>query len=459
MAGLALIFALGVLISTPLGVSSQPDAESGFPRQAGGTGFDQGLSVATDSQRNIYVTGVFQGTARFEENLIASAGQSDVYIAKYNPNAELLWVRQAGGPANDTARSITIDSSNDIYITGDFIETAEFGDTTLSSSGESDLFIAKYDSDGDLIWAKKAGGSRSEVARAITVDGDGDGIIVGSLRGSATFDNIRVVASSTTNSFFVAKFNPNGRFLWVESEESTGNMVGVAVGTDNQDNIYVAGEFAGSSTFNDGTMLQTGDGNDVFLARYEPNGDIVWAEQAGGRFNEAVNDIEVETNGDFYITGSIGGPADFDGTELTHFGDRDIYVAKYDQNGALQWANSAGGSSTDVGLGVSLSNNDSIVITGRFESTWELDNNIVSSLGESDIITIKYDDQGKLDWSRTAGGADSDGARSIDSDDNGISLIAGFFSSTAEFDGISRTSAGGFDMFIVRYDEDGFLLP
>ena len=447
-----------IMISSAFTGVSQND-DTGFPRQAGGTGFDQGLSVATDSQRNIYVTGVFQGTARFEENMIASAGQSDVFLAKYNPNAELLWVRQAGGPANDTARSITVDSNNDIYITGDFIESADFGTTTLSSSGESDIFIAKYDSDGDLLWATEAGGSRSDVARSITIDSNGDGLITGSLRGSAMFDNVRIVAGSSTNSFFLAKFNPNGRFLWVEFEESTGNMVGVAVGSDNQDNIYIAGEFAGSTTFNNDTMLQTGDGNDVFIARYDPDGDIVWANQAGGRFNDAVNDIAVESNGDFYITGSIGGTADFGGTEVSHSGDRDIYAVKYDANGALVWANAAGGSSTDVGLGVSLSNNDSVVITGRFESTWALGNNVVSSLGESDLITIKYDDQGVFDWVRTAGGSDTDGARDIDSDSNGVSLITGFFSSTAGFDGVDRTSAGGFDMILVRYDENGFLLP
>jgi len=452
--------AIFILLLSPLSARSQVD-ETGFPKQVGSLGTDQGLSITADSQRNIYVAGIFQNSTTFDDTTLTSAGQFDIYVAKYNPNADLLWVVSAGGIGSDIAWGITLDSSNNVYVTGEFAQTAEFDEeTTLISDGSADIFVAKYNTNGELQWVTSAGGTGPDIGHAIAIDSDGIGVITGSVRGSVLFDTIRVRGPSDFTSAFVARFNENGRFIWVEHAEGTGNLIGKAIGVDNQDNIYVSGEYSGSATFDDENSLQSEGNSDIYMARYDPNGTLDWVESGGGADNNAIHDIAMETNGDFYITGSIGGDADFDTTSLTSNGGRDIFVAHYNANGVHQWAQSFGGGDIDIGRGISLSDSADLVVTGSFERNWEIDNITLESQGDSDVFLFKFvRDDGELIWARTAGGTGSDGARAVHGDNNGVSLVTGFFSTTADFDGVTRTTVGGLDSFVVRYDEFGFLLP
>ncbi|MGH8564958.1 MAG: SBBP repeat-containing protein, partial [Gammaproteobacteria bacterium] len=142
---------------------------------------------------------------------------------------ELVWARQAGGTSSDEARGIGVDGSGNSYVTGRFRDTATFGpgetnETMLTSAGGNDVFVAKYDSLGDLVWAKRAGGTSDDDGRGIAVDGSG--------------------------------------------------------------NSYVTGFFPDTATFGPGetneTMLTSAGGNDVFVAKYDSLGDLVWAKRAGG---------------------------------------------------------------------------------------------------------------------------------------------------------------------------------
>src|SRR5262249_24301705 len=141
--------------------------ETHWAKRAGGTAADQAYGIAEDSSGNSYVTGFFSGTATFgpgeaNQTLLTSAGGTDIFVAKYSTSGELVWVKRAGGTGADQANGIGVDSSGNSYVTGLFNGSATFGggeanQTVLTSAGGTDIFVAKYNSDGTLAWAKKVG--------------------------------------------------------------------------------------------------------------------------------------------------------------------------------------------------------------------------------------------------------------------------------------------------------------
>jgi len=129
--------------------------------------------------------------------------------------ANFLWVEQAGGTDIDIGRAIATDGSGNSIVTGEFSGTATFGDTTLTSDGSNDIFIAKYDGDGNFLWVEQAGGTDIDIGRAIATDGSGNSIVTGEFRGTATFGDTTLTSVGSSFDIFIAKYDGDGNFLWV----------------------------------------------------------------------------------------------------------------------------------------------------------------------------------------------------------------------------------------------------
>ena len=175
-----------------------------WAKKAGGTGDDYGQSIATDSSGNSYVTGYFAGTATFGDTELTSSGSTDIFVAKLDSGGNWLWAKKAGGTSSDTGRSIATDSSGNSYVIGYFAGTATFGDTELTSSGNNDIFVAKLDSGGNWLWVMKAGGTDLDVGKSIAIDSSGNSYVTGYFRGTATFGDTELTSSGLYD-IFVAK--------------------------------------------------------------------------------------------------------------------------------------------------------------------------------------------------------------------------------------------------------------
>ncbi len=167
---------------------------------AGGT-FSSGYSIATDGLGNIFVTGHFIGMATFGDTTLTSAGGSDIFIAKYDGDGNFLWVEQAGGTDTDVGRAIAMDGSGNIVVTGNFNGIATFGSTTLTSDGGSDIFIAKYDGDGNLLWVDHAGGTTQDFGGGIATDGSGNIVVTGTFSGTAFFGDTTLTSAGVFDIF------------------------------------------------------------------------------------------------------------------------------------------------------------------------------------------------------------------------------------------------------------------
>jgi hypothetical protein len=413
-------------------------------RRAGGNSNDEGRGIAVDSSGNAYITGYFQGAALFGATTLTSAGSYDTYIAKVDIWGNFLWAKSAGGSSDDVGNGIAVDSSGNAYITGRFQGTSLFGATTLSSAGNSDIYVAKVDSGGNFLWAKRVGGINSDLA----VDSSGNAYITGSLSGTALFGATTLTSAGGFDTY-IAKVDSGGNFIWAKRAGGTSDDYGRGIALDSSGNAYITGSFQGTALYGATTLTSSGS-YDTYIAKVDSVGNFLWAKSAGGSSDDVGVGIALDSSGNAYITGYFSGTAVFGATTLTSAGDRDIYVAKLDIGGNFLWAKRAGGISWDSGNGIAVDSSGNTYITGYFNGIAVFGATTLISAGGDDTYIAKVDIGGNFLWAKRAGGTSSDRGSDIALDSSGNAYITGWFEGTAVFGATTLTSVWGRDVFIWK---------
>lgn len=422
---------------------------------AGGTGADRGANLALGHDGTLVAVGFFADVARFgSSNRLTSAGNTDVFIAKFDTHGNLLWVQQAGGPGADAARSVAIAPDGAVVVTGTYSEAAAFSpDLTLSSSGGPDVFLAKYDAQGRLLWARSAGGpGRMDFAFKVAVDAQGNSYVAGLFDATAMFAQDISFTSTGDSDLFLAKYDSSGVLLWVKTAGGPGHdeAVGVSIGPDG--NVYVAGIFAETATFAPDVTLTSAGRWDLFFAKYDPDGNLLLLKGTGGPdFDEGYTALADRT-GNIIVTGNFAGTVRFaPDVELTSVGGADSYLAKFDATGALIWARQVGGPAFDQIREIALDAAGNIYAGGRFQGATTVAPGVtLTSAGSNDVFVAKFNPSGTLLWAIQSGGPGDDRGFDIAVDNRGNAYIAGSFSSLATFGPFTRDSAGSTDMFIAK---------
>jgi Thrombospondin type 3 repeat/Beta-propeller repeat len=452
----------------------------------------QGNRIATDAAGNSYVTGLFEATATFgageaNETTLTSAGDWDIFVAKYDPDGALIWAKRAGGSGLDRGNGIATDSAGNSYVTGRFNGTATFGlapnFTIITTVGGDDVFVAKYDPNGTLEWARRAGGAGADQAWGIAIDSAGHSYVSGSFSGTATFGldfpTETTLTAAGLQDIFVAKYGAGGALVWANRAGSTGFDEGRDIAADGAGNSYVSGNLSGTATFGAGepneTTLSSAGGLDTFVARYDASGALLWAKRAGGTgADDGGFGIALDGAGNSYASGRFRGTATFGAgepnqTTLSSAGDLDFFVARYDASGALVWARRAGGNGFDDGLAIATDGAGESYVIGFFNSTatfgaGEANETTLTTAGDREIFVASYDASGALAWATSAGGAGVDAGIGIAIDGAGNSYATGFFQASATFGAgeaneTTLTASGFTDTFIARFsgvvDTDG----
>ncbi|MHC4660641.1 MAG: hypothetical protein ACYS8W_03030 [Planctomycetota bacterium] len=476
-----------------------------WAKRAGDVNSDVGKCISALSDGSTVMTGIFEGTVTFGNSAeggseidLISAGVYDIFVAKYNSDGTLAWAKKAGGDSYDGGYGISALSDGSAIVTGWFETTATFGNATeggseidLTSAGTSDIFIAKYNSDGTLAWAKKAGGGSGDDGRALSTFSDGSAVVTGIFASvPATFGNAveggneTDLTSAGSCDIFIAKYNPNGTLAWAKRAGGESHDYGFGVSTLSDGSSIVTGSFLLTATFGNsaegGNQVDfTADGiySDMFVAKYNSNGTLAWAKHAVGGSTDSGQDITTLLDGSAIVTGNFGGSgatfgnAAEGGNEifLTSSGTDDIFIAKYNSDGTLAWAKRAGGGSMDTGLAISALSGGSTYTTGWFSSTATFGNSTeggsqidLTAAGQADIFVAKYNADGTLAWAKREGGGAGDEGHGISLLTDGTVYVSGRFSTTATFGNateggneVDLTSADGFDIFIASYEGTG----
>lgn len=415
--------------------------------RAGGAGEDQGYAIATDSSNNTYVAGSFEGTATFGSTTLVSAGMWDVFVAKMDTAGNWLWARRAGGSSYARVKGLAVDTYGNCYLSGYIYATATFGSTTLTSSGSSDTFVAKLDTSGSWLWAVRGGGSSHDFANGISIDSEGNLYIVGSFKQTVTFGSSTFTSSGDYDAF-IAKLGPSGNWLWATKAGGIGTDTGEGIGTDSAGNSVITGLFKETATFGTTTLTSNGEG-DIYVARLGTYGNWLWAVSAGGSDEDYGQGISTDSSGSSVVTGYFIGTAAFDTSPLTSKGDRDIFVAKLDTSGNWLWAVSSGGNSSDRGYGISTDYAGDTYVTGYFTNQATFGNRILNGMGGADVFVTKLDSTGNWLWAEGAGGSGSDNGLAITIAQSGAVCLTGYFESTASFGNTNLSSQGGNDVFVA----------
>jgi len=447
-----LFFAVVLLLSSSTKYAQVPNFL--WAVQAGGDDLDEGFGIATDGSGNSFVTGRFEGIATFGDSTLSSSlGSRDIFIAKINSAGNFLWAVKAGGDNSDEGYGIATDDLGSCFVTGWFEGTATFGDSTLSSSiGSRDIFIAKINSAGEFLWAVQAGGIYTDQGFSIATDGSGNSIVTGRFEGTATFGDTSLISSIGARDIFIAKYDGDGNFLWVVQAGGLDNDEGLSIVTDGSDNIIVTGRFGGIANFG-GTILTSAGSREIFIAKYNSDGDFLWAVRAGGIDFDEGKGISTDNSGNIIVTGWFTGDADFgDSTLSSVVGSRDIFVTKINSDGNFLWAIKAGGWDVDEGKSITTDDSDNIIVTGRFEETATFgDTTNLTSAGVRDIFVAKYNSDGDFLWVAQAGGVGLAEGFGIATDGSGNSFVTGRFEGIATFgDSTLSSSLGSRDIFIAK---------
>ncbi|MFW5972796.1 MAG: hypothetical protein ACOCTG_02295 [Bacteroidota bacterium] len=418
-----------------------------WSRGAGGPGLDEAWAIAANSD-GAYITGYFENTAHFDDISLSSVGSLDVFVARYSPEGDIVWVKQGGSPDRDSGTAIGVDASGSIYVGGVFSNSIDFGETSLTSAGRFDLFVVKYDREGEVLWALRGGGKDRDGCTALAVSPDADVYIGGYFQGTATLGS-QTLASPDVQSGFVAKLSPNGVVEWVRIIRASVHVGSQAIAIDDDGNVYVAGHFEGTGEW-DMTTQMTSEGTDGFIAKYAADGDVLWIRSVGGPGHDRIDGIAFDGNGSLYVAGTFAETATFGDGTLTSLGEDDGFMAKYDTDGALTWVRQIGGADWIAAADVSVDPSDQAVVAGHFQGIATLQGVALESAGDYDVFVATYDSSGDVLWAEHAGGSDFDQVGRISIDDEGGIYISGAYSSSATFGAETLTAAGYYDVYIAK---------
>ncbi len=483
-----------VVVILLTGIGAYADTTPSWIRAStfAGSGEDKGVAVKVDKWGNQCVVGYFSSKATFNNKVLVSSGDADVFVGKFGPSGELLWLVQAGGSGDDQANDVAFDAAGSIYVTGWFTDRATFGSvdgkTQIKTGSGSTIFLAKYSASGNLLWVRT--GRQTEGL------GNGFGIavepttgsvyITGRSQGTTSFSSadgkVYYVPGPGTWHMVLVKYDTHGQFQWGEWNSAAPNTVTHEVAVDAHDNPYVTGWFEGSTTFSshDG-HAQTINGlsqpvqsapdypDDTFVVKYDANGNLQWINDIGG-YKAIGTDIAISPDGHITVTGFIGNingdsvqsetivtsqppgsNISLGGGQFTDPYNRDVFVATYNSDGVATNAIRIGGTGQDGGSGVTYDNQGNLYLTGVFQGTMDVGGHTLNGTKTSNTFVLKYT-SGSLAWAKQADGA---GTQAFEENPRvsvgpaGKVFVTGGYQGTATFDNITLHSAGADDIFLM----------
>lgn len=374
---------------------------------SGSTGYRDNSSIVVDKNDNVFVVSEFYSpTITFGPitlSLSSSNGMSDAYIVKYDNDGRVLWAKNTKGPASAKSLGAGVDRDGNLYVTGTFgASTVDFGGVNLSSSDRTNMFLVKYDHNGTALWAKKA--STSSLFSSVlntTVDPDGNSYVIGKLTngrfvfGAITLDHIG--GNSAVNPFLV-KYDSNGNALWVRSGVSQDMFTTPKdVAVDSKGNVVVTGSYYSSDIDFSGFKI-TNSRNpraDVFLVKYDKNGNVSWLRGAGGNDDDHGRTLSIDSNDHIYVGGFFGSSKiNFDDKiNLSRDGLWDSFLVRYTPSGTPIWVSSASGSGNKEMEKIVCTSQGDLYAAGTFDRDIRFENYpTLNSFGENDIFIAKLKD-------------------------------------------------------------------
>lgn len=385
--------ALLLLAAGGLAAGSQAASVLDWSLAHGTSNYDWSNGVAVDGLGSVYITGYTNGSLA-----AANPGGADAFVSKFDSAGNVLWSQQLGQLGTDVGNYVAADALGGVYIAGQ--TQNPLGGPVV---GSTDAFLTRYSSSGSLLWTKQLGSAQDEGANGVTTDGLGNVYVTGSTQGSLAGPLLGQMDT------FLYKYDAAGNLAWSRQFGSGVVTSGSAVSVDAGGNVYVSGGTWGNLGGPSAGM------SDAFVRKYDSAGNALWSAQIGSSVHDTVQRMDVDAAGNVYVTGitngNLAGP---------NAGFQDLFIAKYDASGALQWSQQLGGPGPDDGRGASVDPLGNIYFAGTtYDSLYG------PNAGAGDLFVLQYDPAGNLLWSTQLGTSGDELATGLATDGLGVFYLTG----------------------------------
>ncbi len=397
---------------------------------------NQGEGICIDGSGNVYVCGYTQGIFKFGQDSINSYTDNRSVLVKYGPDGKELWARMVTHGASDYAYGVCVDAKGNIAVVG------------LTAGMGLETFAAQYTADGNLNWLRKSQSDGSDSrGHAVAADDKGNIYMVGESKGAVQFGDVQIGAKDKYE-VFVVKYDAQGNVVWVRNTAPSDSYEtkGECVATDGKGKIYVGGEFTKSISMA-GKQAAGKGGADVFIARIAESGAVEWLQVWGGDKKDRIHGLAVDSkgeiaaamnfvgrsningqsvigerliklngaagllwqkeigiprtdysiktqlavdaNGDIYLAGHIYGAIPLLGMQSAYSsGGSDIFIAKCNARGERQWMVQAGGAGIDEGSAICIDKEGNAYVTGIFNRKCTFGSQTIESISKEDGIFV-----------------------------------------------------------------------
>lgn len=403
---------LGLAFMIAMNNANAQQMNWGWAYSFGGANNDFGYGITKDSQGNLYMVGNFQSGSINIGNLVlqnSSIGLDEVMLIKFSPTGQPIWVRSAGSTNTlERAIAIAIDSADNVIISGYYASLSmnfDSSTTITNSAGTTDeIFVAKYNSNGTVLWAQSLAGADQERVNAVCTDGEGNIYLGGWYDNPTSSIGGLTVMTGSGKGGFVLKLDPAGTPVWVKTQQSSLIEEIYSITCDPFGNVIATGSFHSNSVTFDGVTLTNSNSNnssDAFVAKYDSSGALQWARSFTGTSVEIPYNVSADQQGNIYTSRTYSSASfSSNGFSVANAGQTESYILKMDSAGNTQWLRSANGTLTDLLLCGTINANNEYCVGGLFNSPSITSNgltiNRIQVPNTSDLLVLRYNQSGSI---------------------------------------------------------------
>ena len=425
-------------------------------RTAQGSSWDEASAIACDNSGNSIATGYFEGSFNIGDSTFNTGTYADIFLIKHNSEGALEWAKQFSCERGAHGNSVLLDEKGNSILTGVFSDSVRINNHKYYGYLSQTGFIAKFDPDGNIVWFNMMDGEDGYIWPADMVFlSTGNIVCSGTYHGTVTIGDS--VITTDDDGTFLVQYSPTGEFIKL-IEPCTGTINDVdllGIASDNMDNIFIGGNFLETLTFPDTGITSKGY-HDIFIAKFDNQGNFLWARQEGGNYSDLGIDVASDQQGNAVITGYFSGSVTIGDTTVTALGSEEIIIIKYDPEGRLLWVRTAGGNvqmALDEANGIAADNNGNFFLTGCFEGSASFGDTTLISSGSTDLFCTKYDPDGNCVWAAKVGGSGEEWGDDIAINSQGDIYLTGWYTSTITFGDTIITGTDRTDVCVIKLSE------
>ncbi|MBP7496826.1 MAG: SBBP repeat-containing protein [Bacteroidales bacterium] len=402
-----------------------------------------------------YPTSIYSITTDKVGNFYVCGGISSMFITKFTQEGKILWTKTADSGIT-TAKSITVDNYGNIYVIGKFnapgCQFGKYSFKIIDPLEGMDLFIVKYNPDGELIWATSAGGKCGYIEPwAIDSDTEGNIFFTGVFTAkSIKFDTLTINAYQNScqgmyPEIFIAKYNTNGKALWAKAINGNDFDWAYGIATDKDNNVFITG-YSNSKSLSIGNInISLSNSRDMLLVKFNSEGKLLWMNN---KYGIETYSVSTDSKGNSIVCGEFMKDTLIMNKDTLFREHSKMFTAKYSPGGDIKWAKTATKGKYAYVLPVTTDSLDNVYIGGWFtKQPFIYDTNIVPC--DTGLFITKYDSSGKFNWVKCVEGHGK--IRALHCDKFGNIYMAGYYTDTLiSFDTIAITQKNGTSQFIAK---------